>query len=35
MPTQGGVLTPGAAFLGTSLIDRLHRNGITFTTASK
>ena len=28
---SGGVLTPAAAFTGTSLIDRLNENGVKFT----
>lgn len=31
IPESGGVLTPGAAFGKTTLIDRLQKNGITFT----
>ncbi|KAK9871268.1 hypothetical protein WA026_011538 [Henosepilachna vigintioctopunctata] len=30
MPGKGGVLTPGAAFRNTSLLDQLHENGETF-----
>ncbi|KAJ7337116.1 hypothetical protein OS493_009968 [Desmophyllum pertusum] len=30
MPNSGGVLTPAAAFAGTSLIDRLNENGVKF-----
>jgi len=30
MPNNGGVIPPGAAFYGTSLISRLHARGLTF-----
>ncbi|XP_053722545.1 saccharopine dehydrogenase-like oxidoreductase isoform X2 [Synchiropus splendidus] len=30
LPPRGGVFTPGAAFARTTLIQRLHRHGITF-----
>ncbi|KAM9817061.1 saccharopine dehydrogenase-like oxidoreductase [Neosynchiropus ocellatus] len=30
LPARGGVFTPGAAFAKTTLIQRLHRHGITF-----
>ena len=31
---SGGVLTPAAAFTGTSLIDRLNENGVVFSVLS-
>ncbi|XP_020632673.1 saccharopine dehydrogenase-like oxidoreductase [Orbicella faveolata] len=31
LPNSGGVLTPAAAFTGTSLIDRLNEHGVKFT----
>lgn len=34
LPRRGGVYTPGAAFYNTSLIDRLHNNGIKFSVRS-
>ncbi|XP_031555647.1 saccharopine dehydrogenase-like oxidoreductase [Actinia tenebrosa] len=34
LPNKGGVLTPAAAFSGTSLIDRLNKNGVKFSVVS-
>ncbi|XP_022786688.1 saccharopine dehydrogenase-like oxidoreductase [Stylophora pistillata] len=34
LPNSGGVLTPAAAFTGTSLIDRLNENGVMFSVLS-
>lgn len=34
LPNSGGVLTPAAAFTGTSLIDRLNENGVVFSVLS-
>ena len=30
MPGNGGVFTPGYAFKDTTLVERLHQNGVTF-----
>ncbi|XP_048392380.1 saccharopine dehydrogenase a, tandem duplicate 1 isoform X2 [Stegostoma tigrinum] len=35
LPTRGGVYSPGAAFLKTTLIERLNTHGIEFTVISK
>ena len=34
MVHRGGVLTPGAAFAGTTLIDRLKKHGVNFSVVS-
>ena len=32
LPSVGGVYTPGFAFAETTLVDRLHKHGVTFDT---